>query len=55
MNEGETMSWGKFEWLKELKEQPKHAEVNQHLREEVSFENGKVRNKGFLMTEARTE
>ncbi|MGB9659187.1 MAG: hypothetical protein ACPLY9_01495 [Nitrososphaerales archaeon] len=49
------MSWGKFEWLKQLKEIPKYAEITQQFHSEISFERDKIRNRGFLVTEANTE
>ena len=49
------MSWGKFEWIKELKKRPKYAEIVQVFHEEISKKGEIVRKRGFLVTEARTE
>jgi len=49
------MSYGKFEWLKELKEKPKYAEVVERLHDEISLNGSKVHERGFAATEARTE
>lgn len=49
------MTWGEFEWAKELKTQPKYAELTKRLHDEVVFNDDKIREKGFLVTEARTE
>jgi len=49
------MSDGKFEWLKDLKERPKYAEVVERVHDEVSLKDKKVRERGFAVTEARTE
>jgi len=49
------MSWGKFEWVKKLKNKPKYAEIRQYFHSETDFEERSARNKGFLITEVKTE
>lgn len=48
------MSWGKFEWLKELKGKPRYAEVVEKLHDEIILESNKIREKGYAITEAKT-
>lgn len=49
------MSWGKFEWIKELKNKPRYAEIVEVFHEEMSRKGGTVAKKGFLVTEVNVK
>jgi hypothetical protein len=49
------MSWSKFEWIKELQEKPKYAEIVNKLHNEVIVKSCRIRERGYAITEAKTE
>ncbi|MEM5867098.1 MAG: hypothetical protein QXG39_04185 [Candidatus Aenigmatarchaeota archaeon] len=49
------MSWGKFQWLKELKSNPKYAEVIERFHDEIILKGEKARERGYAIVEAKTQ
>jgi len=49
------MSWGEFEWVKELKEKPKYAEILNRLHNEVIARGCRIRERGYAIMEAKVE